>query len=77
MNHVQRYQVVMKKLPKNILFYRDGVGENQIGLIKEKEFDPARMLLSDIYGTESPLLTAIVVTKRIDDRFFLKKNGFI
>ena len=37
--HLEAYQKKLKKLPKNILFYRDGVGENQLNLIEEREFN--------------------------------------
>lgn len=35
--HVKNYQAKMKAIPKNILFYRDGVGENQLQLVLDRE----------------------------------------
>lgn len=42
---VRHYESKMKELPENIMFYRDGVGENQIQLVEQKEFEETRRLL--------------------------------
>lgn len=31
---VRNYESKMKEVPENIIFYRDGVGENQIELVE-------------------------------------------
>lgn len=43
--HVANYKNICNKPPKNILFYRDGVGENQLPLIQSQEFDKTKELL--------------------------------
>ena len=46
---VIQYKLKMKELPENILFYRDGVGENQIELVEQREFEQTRNLLKREY----------------------------
>ena len=71
---VRNYESKMKEVPENIIFYRDGVGENQIELVEQREFQKTRNLLKREYPENTPKLTLIIVTKRIDDRFFLKQQ---
>lgn len=71
---VRHYESKMKEVPENIIFYRDGVGENQIEMVEQKEFVQTRNLLKKEYPGNTPKLTLIIVTKRIDDRFFLRQQ---
>ncbi|XP_037028575.1 protein piwi-like [Bradysia coprophila] len=71
---VREYFVLHKSLPKHILFYRDGVGEGQITYVKEVEIKNILDGLSNYYGDTRVPLTFILVTKRINTRFFVH-NG--
>ena len=75
LKHISNYFKVEKKNPKRIVFYRDGVGESFIEKILEKEIKKIIELLDDKIGKERPLLTVLLVTKRIDDRFANKSNN--
>lgn len=74
---VEHYQAKMEEIPENILFYRDGVGENMLDLVESQEFRETKDILYRKYQEKAPKLTLIIVTKRIDDRFFLRENGRI
>jgi aubergine-like protein len=71
------FQKEHNTLPQRILIYRDGVGEGQTNYVYEHEIGNIRATLDKIYraqgGTqEDPgyLMTFIVVSKRINTRFF-------
>jgi len=75
-----------KFLPKNIIFYRDGVGQGQLEEVKNIEITQILKGLKEKYGSEAPHLVFFVVTKRLNDRFFHEeklgelqnpKNGLI
>jgi len=58
-----------KFLPEYIIFYRDGVAENQLGSIMKFETQTIIDQLKSIPGYDFKF-AEIVVTKRIDDRLF-------
>jgi aubergine-like protein len=62
-----------KYLPEYIIFYRDGVAENQRELIMEFE---TQAILTELYTLGNneyrPKFAELIVTKRVDDRFFTK-----
>ena len=63
-----------KTLPKNILYYRDGVSATQYEQVKLKELQAIRDAYSKLankFGTTSEVgLTAVVVTKRHHTHFY-------
>lgn len=61
-----------KFLPDTIIFYRDGVGRGQHDLVKEHEIKAIEEGLEDRFKSKAPKLVFILVTKRINDRFFTK-----
>ncbi|TGO90691.1 hypothetical protein BPOR_0054g00020 [Botrytis porri] len=64
-------------LPAHILFYRDGVGEAQYGMVLEEELPQVRAACASLvarYGGASPLITLLVVGKRHHARFFPDNN---
>lgn len=71
---VEEYRNTMKQLPKKILFYRDGVGAGQVDSVKNLEIKLILDSLSKKYGAKKPKLTFVLVTKRINDRFFDVSN---
>ncbi|XP_021954721.1 piwi-like protein Siwi [Folsomia candida] len=70
---LQRYREFNLKLPSRIMFYRDGVGEGQLGQVADTEVADIEATIGHIYteaGLEPPKLSFIVVSKRISARFF-------
>lgn len=57
-----------------MIFYRDGVGQGQLDLVKKHEIETIEKELHETYGKEAPKLMFIVVTKRLNDRFFQCKR---
>lgn len=60
-------------LPKTIIFYRDGVGDGMIKHVFTIEVAALRAVLLEIAGDEETVQFAfVIVTKRINTRFFKK-----
>lgn len=67
-----------KRLPTNILYYRDGISDSQYMKVKDEELkqikqgfhDYAGELLDENKPVPSVKLTAVIVTKRHNTRFF-------
>ncbi|KAE9450219.1 hypothetical protein C3L33_17874, partial [Rhododendron williamsianum] len=79
-NQLIAFQKINNCLPKHIIFYRDGVGESQFGVVKSQEVEGIRTACSSLYKEEDiPRLTFLVVQKRHNTRFFAvspkTKNG--
>jgi aubergine-like protein len=75
LEHLEYINKTLKTLPKNILFYRDGVSEGQISIIVEKELKVLINSLYTKYNEKAPKITMIIVTKRIDDRFCIQEQN--
>lgn len=56
------------QLPKRILLYRDGVGDNMFELVKTHELGMIKTMLAEKYGADAPKLTMVIVTKRISKK---------
>ncbi|CAG8509207.1 16902_t:CDS:10 [Funneliformis caledonium] len=56
-------------LPRKILFYRDGVGENQFQDVLNYEVKALKEVFASIYRNSGPKLTFIIVQKRHHTRF--------
>ena len=69
LDSIKSYKKVLGKLPKQYIFYRDGVGEGQLEEVKKFEIMKIKEALIKEYKDEAPKLLFIVVTKRISDRF--------
>ncbi|KAF7911733.1 uncharacterized protein EAE98_011848 [Botrytis deweyae] len=70
---LEAYYQRNRRLPKHILFYRDGVGETQYGMVLREELPQVRvacMRMATKYDGNSPLITLLVVGKRHHARFF-------
>jgi len=59
--------------PDRIIVFRDGVGDGQLLAVKEQELRDIKTALSRL--PKSPELVFVVVTKRIQQRFFLKAGS--
>ncbi|XP_071451849.1 piwi-like protein Siwi [Hetaerina americana] len=62
-------------LPKKIVLYRDGVGEGQITYVFQHEVELLKQRLAAIYKGHNFHLAFIVITKRINTRFFANTNN--
>ncbi|XP_054007565.1 piwi-like protein Siwi isoform X1 [Hylaeus anthracinus] len=70
------YKELNKALPSHIVIYRDGVGEGQVPYIYSHEVEQIKSKLSKIYGDPALVKMAfVVVTKRINTRFFYNQNN--
>ncbi|XP_076545274.1 piwi-like protein Siwi [Osmia lignaria lignaria] len=65
-----RYKDVNNCLPTHILIYRDGVGEGQVPYVHNHEIEQIKSKLTSVYGDTTVKMAFIIVTKRINTRFF-------
>ncbi|XP_076679730.1 aubergine isoform X3 [Andrena cerasifolii] len=73
---LHNYRQMNQTLPSHIVIYRDGVGEGQLPYVYEHEVEQVKRKLSEIYGDPSLVkMSFIVVTKRINTRFFNRENN--
>lgn len=75
---VNQFMEINGALPERILFFRDGVGDGQIGQVLQQELTVLKESLKECYQKhgqgEVPLLF-MIVTKRVNTRiFFDRKN---
>ncbi|XP_014475840.1 PREDICTED: protein aubergine-like [Dinoponera quadriceps] len=69
------YRAQNNSLPSRILVYRDGVGEGQVPHVIEREVVDLRQKLNELYGGEHYKMSFVIVTKRINTRFFHNKGN--
>ncbi|KAG8223661.1 hypothetical protein J437_LFUL001768 [Ladona fulva] len=67
---LRKYKEVNQRLPARIMIYRDGVGEGQVNYVVEHEVELIKGTLRQVYGGDNFKLGFIIVTKRINTRFF-------
>ncbi|RAL67317.1 hypothetical protein DID88_008079 [Monilinia fructigena] len=70
---LEAYHQYNGQLPAHILFYRDGVGETQYGMVFEEELPQVRAACASIaikHSGRQPSITLLVVGKRHHARFF-------
>jgi aubergine-like protein len=73
---IKKYFQVNKGLPETIIFYRDGVGEGQFKEVREIEIPAILQGFAKISPEYKPKFCEVIVTKKINDRFFtLNGNG--
>ena len=73
---VKTFETQNKMLPKRILYYRDGVGDTMIDLVKNHELTSIKQSLEEKYGKNAPKITFVIVTKRISDKILDKSAAF-
>jgi len=66
------YQENDKKYPKQIVLFRDGVGDGQLLYAIEHEVSQLLSAFKCIDSTYEPQFTMVVVQKRINTRFFMQ-----
>lgn len=63
--------------PTNVIIYRDGVGDSQINEVNIKEVNSIRDHITTSFPEKTIELTVILVTKRLNERFFKSDIGGI
>uniref|UniRef100_A0A2A4IUY8 Piwi domain-containing protein n=1 Tax=Heliothis virescens TaxID=7102 RepID=A0A2A4IUY8_HELVI len=69
---LKHYIKVNSQLPERIIIYRDGVGDGEFKVLQNYEIPQMEISLSLFEGEYKPLITYIVVQKRINTRIFMK-----
>jgi hypothetical protein len=69
-------------MPDHIFIYRDGVGDSMRKQVIDYELDQLKKIVKDEYNLETkankaPNITLVIVNKRVRQRFFEQKEGFI
>lgn len=72
---VMAYRMQNNNLPSHILIYRDGVGEGQVPHVMQQEVVDIRNKLTQLYGNQDYRLAFVIVTKRLNTRFFFNKGN--
>ncbi len=72
-DRLKLYQTHSKKLPRNIVIFRDGVSEGQFKMVLEKELPNIRKACQEMYTggpSQQPRVALIVSVKRHQTRFY-------
>ncbi|XP_077286182.1 piwi like RNA-mediated gene silencing protein aubergine [Arctopsyche grandis] len=67
---LKKFKDNIKELPSCIIIYRDGVGEGQIAYVYNHEVEVIKSALQETYGTAEYHLQFVIVSKRLNTRFF-------
>jgi aubergine-like protein len=70
---LRKYFDENKKNPNRIIVYRDGVGDGQIEFVREHEIKAMKQVFAEM--KLEPKFTYIVVSKRINTKFFRKSGN--
>ncbi|RNA14832.1 argonaute, partial [Brachionus plicatilis] len=70
---LEEYKKRNKKLPKKLIFFRDGISDGQFKPVSQHELNEIRKACTAIQKDYDPLISYIVVQKRHQTRFFPKK----
>ncbi|XP_003708345.1 aubergine isoform X2 [Megachile rotundata] len=69
------YRNANKCFPSHIVIYRDGVGEGQVPHVRDHELEQLKSKLNEIYGDNPVRMAFVIVTKRINTRFFYNQEN--
>lgn len=64
-----------KYLPDTIIVYRDGVGSGQIETLMNTEIAQIKKAIAAIGENYNPKFAAIMINKKITDRFFAENKN--
>ncbi|KAG2383084.1 hypothetical protein C9374_004421 [Naegleria lovaniensis] len=70
---MEKFKEINKIYPKNIIFYRDGVGEGQVETVLNTEVHSCQKVIKELNSDTQ--LTFLTVMKRINTRFFSSKDS--
>ncbi|RZF43381.1 hypothetical protein LSTR_LSTR001642 [Laodelphax striatellus] len=62
------------KYPLKIIFYRDGVGDGQLKLVREHEVPQLLAVLKNVHSNYEPKIAYVIVQKRINTRLFTMRR---
>ena len=71
---LRNYFNINQYLPDRIILYRDGVGDGQLGIVKDHEI-PQFLECFETFDNYNPKFAVVVVKKRINTRVFLDEGG--
>ncbi|XP_074604113.1 piwi-like protein 1 [Brevipalpus obovatus] len=74
-NGLKEYASFNGKLPNRLVIYRDGVGEGQIAHVYDFEMAQIKTALNSIIEPGKILWSFVIVTKRVNARFFHKVDA--
>nr|AEX87965.1 Otiwi3 [Sterkiella histriomuscorum] len=72
---MEAFKTHNKIFPKQVVFYRDGVGESQKSLILTNEIDQIHSALNKLGVKDSCKFIFVMVNKRVKTKFMLDTNG--
>ncbi|XP_031622397.1 protein argonaute-3-like [Contarinia nasturtii] len=77
LQHALQYykKVNNNQLPRKIIIFRDGVGDGQLRAVKDYELAQLKQACSTMSEDYNPPFTFVVVQKRINARFYVKKGA--
>jgi len=83
-NALRKYFECNRALPEKVVIYRDGVGDGQIQLVREQEVSQIKSVLAEVKtkvakdtGVDKEIsLTYVIVSKRVNSRFFKAGKDF-
>ncbi|KAI8512032.1 Piwi-like protein 1 [Branchiostoma belcheri] len=67
---LKKFYELNSNLPDRVIFYRDGVGDGQLGAVLEHEIPQVLDTFKNLGADYKPKVAWIVVKKRINTRFF-------
>lgn len=67
--HLQRYRMFTKKVPKKIMFFRDGIGESSMQTVYFREIESIKAAFKELNENYAPALTFVIVQKKHSVRF--------
>ena len=62
------------KIPDQVFFFRDGVGEGQLQVVRDQEVNVVLRAATGIREENPPKIIYTIVTKRVPQRFLLRKG---
>ena len=71
---ISEYEKFNNYLPETIIFYRDGVGKGQFNEVRSVEIQNILSCFQEVKPDYKPEFLEIIVTKRINDRFFVRSG---
>lgn len=71
---LQAYRQKQGVLPAYIFLYRGGVSDGELGIVRDIEIAQLKKTLDNVYEGTPPKLAYIVVTKRVNTRFWQRTS---
>ncbi|XP_014773732.1 piwi-like protein 1 isoform X1 [Octopus bimaculoides] len=72
---LKKYHEMNHILPKRIVVFRDGVSDSQLSVVSGYEVEQLSKCFQHFGDTYSPLLSVIIVQKRVNTRIFINRRN--